>query len=138
MDRPRTAMLPDGRRLHLHHGPIDLVVEAFGPKPEVEAAYGQAARFFDGVLDGLVDELESLRTPVARTGGAFDGPVARRMAAAVRPHGDVFVTPMAAVAGAVADAALDAATEDRGLEKAYVNNGGDIALHLTDGEAFTV
>ena len=59
MDRSRSApfgvMLADGRRLHLHHGPIDLVVEAFGTKSEVEAAYEQAARFFDGVLHGLVD-----------------------------------------------------------------------------------
>ncbi len=142
MDRPRSAplgvMLPDGRRLHLHHGPIDLVVEAFGAKSEIEAAYEQAARFFDGVLRRLADELRLLRTPVSRIQEEPGGLVARRMTAAVRPHGDVFVTPMAAVAGAVADATLAAATEHRVLKRAYVNNGGDIALYLAEGERFTV
>ncbi len=138
MDVPRVSMFPDGRRLGLRHGPIDLIVEAFGVRTEVEAAYGQVAGFFDGVLNRLVDELESLRIPAHRIRDDFEGPVARRMAAAVRPYRDVFVTPMAAVAGAVADAALAAATANRSLKRAYVNNGGDIALHLTEGEAFTV
>lgn len=131
-------MLADGRRLHLHHGPIDLVVEAFGAKPEVAATREQAARFFDGVLHRLVDELRLLRTPVSRIREEPGGPVARRMTAAVRRHGGVFVTPMAAVAGAVADATLAAMTERRVLKRAYVNNGGDVALYLTEGERFTV
>ena len=142
MDRPRSSpsgvMLADGRRLHLHHGPIDLVVEAFGAKPEVAAAREQAARFFDGVLYRLVDELRLLRTPASRIRKRPGGLVARRMTAAVRRHGGVFVTPMAAVAGAVADATLAAMTEHRVLKRAYVNNGGDVALHLTEGERFTV
>ena len=37
------ALLPDGRRLHLQHGPIDLIVEAWGEAREVAAAYRQAA-----------------------------------------------------------------------------------------------
>ena len=131
-------MLADGRRLHLHHGPIDLVVEAFGAKPEVAAAREQVARFFDGVLHRLVDELRLLRTPASRIREQPGGPVARRMTAAVRRHGGVFVTPMAAVAGAVADATLAAMTERRVLKRAYVNNGGDVALYLTEGERFTV
>ena len=32
MDAPQVALLPDGRRLHLQHGPIDLVIEAFGSR----------------------------------------------------------------------------------------------------------
>ncbi|MEZ5836875.1 MAG: hypothetical protein R3D03_14260 [Geminicoccaceae bacterium] len=38
-----------------------------------------------------------------------------------------FITPMAAVAGAVADHMLTAIIDGRRLEWAYVNNGGDIA-----------
>jgi uncharacterized protein len=46
------------------------------------------------------------------------------------------VTPMAAVAGAVADALLAAiAAGGPGLARAYANNGGDIALHLTPARA---
>jgi ApbE superfamily uncharacterized protein (UPF0280 family) len=62
------------------------------------------------------------------------GPVARRMIAAVWPHRAVFITPMAAVAGAVADEILAALLAGRRLATAYVNNGGDIAVHVAPGE----
>jgi ApbE superfamily uncharacterized protein (UPF0280 family) len=46
---------------------------------------------------------------------------------------------MAAVAGAVADEVLAAMTGgDAGVSRAYVNNGGDIALHLGPGATFRV
>ena len=103
---PQIAFLPDGRRLHMQHGPIDLIIEAFGPAGEVRAAYRQAEARFDGLLATLVDELDLLRTPIAEITTDPAGPVAQRMAAACRPHADDFVTPMAAVAGAVADEVL--------------------------------
>lgn len=134
--RLQIALLPDGRRLHLQHGPIDLIVEAFGAAVEVAAAYRQAAAAFDGLLEGLVEELSILRTPVGPDAHTVSSPVAARMVAAVRPHADVFITPMAAVAGAVADEVLSALVAGRTLRRAYVNNGGDIALYLGDGERF--
>ena len=133
---PQIALLPDGRRLHMQHGPIDLIIEAFGRPEEVRAAYGQAEACFDGLLAALVDELALLRSPIAETTADPEGPVARRMAAACRPYADVFVTPMAAVAGAVADEVLAALVTGRKLARAYVNDGGDIALHLAPGERF--
>jgi ApbE superfamily uncharacterized protein (UPF0280 family) len=129
MNRPARAFLPDGR-LHLQHGPIDLVIEAWCAPEEVEAAYEQAWQRFQDVLDALVAELPLLRSPIGEAYPLARGPVARRMVAAVWPHRQVFVTPMAAVAGAVADEILAAAIAGRSLEKAYVNDGGDIALHL--------
>src|SRR5258708_38651246 len=45
---------------------------------------------------------------------------------------------MAAVAGAVAEEILGVMLREARLTRAYVNNGGDIALHLADGEHFTV
>jgi ApbE superfamily uncharacterized protein (UPF0280 family) len=45
---------------------------------------------------------------------------------------------MAAVAGAVAEAVLAAMTGAAELARAYVNNGGDIALHLSPGASFEV
>jgi ApbE superfamily uncharacterized protein (UPF0280 family) len=51
---------------------------------------------------------------------------------------DHFITPMAAVAGSVAEEILGAIVGAAQLERAYVNNGGDIALYLADGEQFTV
>lgn len=136
MDGPRSSLLPDGRRLHLQHGPIDLVVEAFGAAENVQAAYRRAAGRFDGVLEKLVEELPGLRSPLGAAYPLFRSPVARRMAAAVWPHRGDYVTPMAAVAGAVADEVLAAMTGDGDLDRAYVNNGGDIALYLADGERF--
>lgn len=135
---PQAAMLPDGRRLHLNHGPIDLVVEAFGPHDEVRAAYRQAVGRFATILDELVAELPALRRPFVggRESEAFESPAARRMARAVKPHAETFVTPMAAVAGAVSDEILAALTARRRLDRAYVNNGGDIALWLAPGSEF--
>ena len=90
------------------------------------------------LLDELVAELPTLRRPLddARPGPA--SPVGRRMAAAVRPFADRFITPMAAVAGAVADEICAAMVAGGDLRRAYVNDGGDIALHLSPGETFDV
>jgi uncharacterized protein len=126
------AFLPDGR-LHLQHGPIDLIIEAFGAKAEVERAYRQAIDRFGDILPTLVRELPLLRRPVGDAYPLLQGPVARRMAAAVWPHRAVYITPMAAVAGSVADEMLQAMLSGRALDKAYVNNGGDIAFHVSPG-----
>jgi len=123
------AMLPGGR-LHLQHGPIDLVIGADGAR---DAAFALARARFGTILEELAAELPLLRRPLADAAPA--GAVARRMTDAVRPHAG-FVTPMAAVAGAVADAVL-ATMVAAPATRAYVNNGGDIALHLTPGTRFT-
>ena len=133
MSRAHAARLRDGR-LHLQHGPIDLVIEAFGILHEVEAAYAQAFARFSDILPTLVDELPALRRPVGAAHPLLRGPVARRMGKAVWPHRAVYITPMAAVAGSVADEILAALRAGRTLAKAYVNNGGDIAFHLAPGE----
>jgi ApbE superfamily uncharacterized protein (UPF0280 family) len=122
-----------GGRLHLQHGPIDLVIEAFGAAGEVACAYGQAIERFADILPTLVHELPLLRRPLGGSCPLLEGPVARRMAEAVWPHRAVYITPMAAVAGAVADEMLAALVRGRNLDKAYVNNGGDIAFHLAPG-----
>ena len=132
----RIAMLPDGRRLHLQHGPIDIVAEAFGAAAEVEAAYRQAGARFATILDELVAELALLRRPLGHARPALEGPIARRMLGACWPHRARFITPMAAVAGSVADEVLAATTAGRDLARAYVNNGGDIAVYLSPGTWF--
>ena len=125
------ALLPGGR-LHLQHGPIDILAEAVGAWPAVRASHARAAARFATILDELVAELPALRS----AGVAVTGDVARRMAAAVAPFRPAFVTPMAAVAGAVAEEVL-AALQGPGITRAYVNNGGDIALSLAPGERLT-
>lgn len=139
MRRPQIALLPDGRRLHLQDGPIDLVIEACGDRAEVEIAYAAAAESFTGLLDRLCDELPELRRRAAARLPSLKGVVARRMHAAVAPFADThFITPIAAVAGAVAEEILGAMTRAATLTRAYVNNGGDIALYLSSEQQFTV
>ena len=136
---PQIALLPDGKRLHLQDGPIDLVIEAKGSDANVRAAYQAAAHRFTGLLDELCAELAQLRQPADPARCTLKDVVARRMYAAVAPFAaDHFMTPMAAVAGAVAEEILGAMLAAARLDRAYVNNGGDIALHLADGEQFTV
>lgn len=132
-------MLPDGRRLHMQDGPIDLIVEAFGGAAEIRTAYLAATERFVKVLDELCGELRLLRSPVCQSSPIPSGKVAQRMVTAVRPYSaQTFITPMAAVAGAVAEDILAAMTNAARLSRAYVNDGGDIALHLTEGEQFKV
>jgi uncharacterized protein len=136
---PQIGWLADGRRLHLQDGPIDLIVEVHGSETNRRAAYDAAARRFTGLLDELCDELPLLRRAADPARCELQGAVARRMDAAVAPFAlDHFITPMAAVAGAVAEEILGAMLDAARLERSYVNNGGDIALHLGHGEHFTV
>lgn len=136
---PQIAWLADGRRLHLQDGPIDLIVEVHGAAAGTRAAYRAAIHRFTGLLDKLCDELPELRKPARPEVCFLNGIVARRMHDAVVPFAaNHFITPMAAVAGSVAEEILGAMTDAADLERAYVNNGGDIALHLVHGERFTV
>ena len=130
------------QRLHLQHGPIDLIISADGAPEVVINAFAQAADAFDGLLATLVEELPILRAPAnASPRPKLEGLVAKRMDEAIRPHlhryesGD-FITPMVAVAGSVADYILYAMGD--GLDRAIVNNGGDIALHLSEGAFFDI
>src|SRR5258706_15272679 len=138
-NRAESRMLPDGRRLHMQDGPIDVIVEAFGESAAIALAYRAAAGRFVGVLDELCGELGFLRRPACEDGDFPSGSIARRMVAAVKPYASqTFITPMAAVAGAVAEEILEVMTSAAKLSRAYVNDGGDIALHLAPGEKFVV
>jgi hypothetical protein len=133
------ARMLDGRRLHLQDGPIDLIIEAHGRDSAVQAAREAAVSRFATVLDELCGELALLRAH-ARVERPPTGPVALRMWRAVLPFAaETFITPMAAVAGSVADEILGAMRAAApGLTRAWVNNGGDIALFLARGEEASV
>ncbi len=136
MRGPLCERLENGRRLHLQHGPIDLLIEAEGA--DREAAFEAACARFRTVLEELVGELPLLRQPLAPGATGPRGAVARRMWQAALPFArDFYVTPMIAVAGAVADEILTCMCSGFRLERAFVNNGGDIAIHLGPGRRFT-
>jgi uncharacterized protein len=137
--QPQVGWLKNGKRLHLQDGPIDLIVEASGSREHLRAAYAAAIGRFTGLLDELCEELPLLRSAADPARCSLKGIVARRMHAAVAPFArDHFITPMAAVAGSVAEEILNAMVQAAPLRRAYVNNGGDIAFHLTDDAQFIV
>ena len=145
MQSGATAAWIAGKRLHLQHGPIDLIIGADGAADKVGAAFAAAANCFAELLSQLVSELTHLRQPACLDMPALKGPVAARMQAGVNqflsgPAPVPFITPMAAVAGAVADHVLAAMTAAAGpgLPRAYVNNGGDIALTLGPEACFEI
>lgn len=134
MTAQRTAL--DAHRWHWNHGPIDIVAEAHGDADAVASAHEAAWRRFGEVLGELALELPLLRQPVGKD-CLLRGPVARRMWHACAPFRATFITPMAAVAGSVAEELI--AFYDRpGIERAWLNNGGDIALHLAPGQSVRV
>ncbi len=127
----QAALLSDGR-LHLQHGPIDCLCRAEGPAEEIRRAYAQAVEAFPAILPALCAELPLLRTRLPAP--LPNAVVGRAMHRACLPYAERFITPMAAVAGAVADHLLAALVRGRHLRRAFVNNGGDIAFHLAPGE----
>jgi hypothetical protein len=135
--RLQVARLPDGR-LHLHDGPIDLILCANGPAQARDAGYRAAILAFAPILNRLCAELPLLRSPVRPSSDHLAGPVAQRMHGACAPLGSFgFITPMAAVAGSVAEEVLAALVSQGGLSRASINNGGDIAYHLEPGASYT-
>ena len=135
-----TATMIGGDRLHLQHGPIDLIIKAEANNIKgMRKAYSIAKERFESVLDELVSELPFLKSPITSSYNPPQGKIARRMYDSVWQYSQkVFVTPMAAVAGAVADEILTCMVNGTTLRRVYVNNGGDISIYLGKGEKYTL
>jgi ApbE superfamily uncharacterized protein (UPF0280 family) len=130
-----SARLLSGDRLHLQHGPSDLIIWAEGAR---EAAYRAAAQRFETIIAEIVAELPSLRAMMSPLTKKPDGRVAQRMHEACASFASTgYLTRMAAVAGSVADEVLFAMRQHAGISRAYVNNGGDIAIYLGPGQSFS-
>ena len=134
MTAQRTRL--SGNRWHFQQGPIDLVIGADGDASAVHSAHEAAWQRFTEVLPELVQELAQLRLGV-HAECRLQGPVARRMWQACQPLSSDFITAMAAVAGAVADELIQH-YQRAGVQRAWVNNGGDIALHLAPSQSLRV
>jgi uncharacterized protein len=133
-DKPSINKLP-GERLHLRHGPITIVLKVWASGDVVRQAHRLVTRHFPKILPELAGELLALRQPISKKSAKFQGKTAQRMADAALPFADVYVTPMAAVAGAVAEEVLRIIQAAGPIEKAFVNDGGDIAFHLEPGRS---
>ena len=131
----------DGR-WHFQHGPIDIILQVDGDATACHDAVQRTWQRFATILPELVSELPLLRQPVTELHErSLQGEVARGMWQVTHDlawaAAEGFVTPMAAVAGSVAQALIPCLTQD-GVQKAYVNNGGDIALHLEEGQSWRI
>ncbi len=127
------------QRLHAQHGPIDLIIQIDALPAEQVLAFKQAIEFIDKVLHELVAELPGLRRPADQlVDQPFVSAVAQHMLNTVSVFSPEFITPMASVAGAVADATLNALKRNRTLTRASVNNGGDIALYLSPTAGYNI
>ena len=132
-------------RLHLQHGPIDIIARVDAPEEVRKRLYTSASNRFSTVLVELVAEMDLLKQPWSADLPDPKGGIAQKMCFAVRGS-DIFVTPMAAVAGAVADEVLEAMLNEakntdpclEEIQRMYVNNGGDIAFWLNAGESFSI
>ena len=118
-------------RLFLNHGPIDIVLEAFGKDKPL--AYEKAKKYFSTLLNELVLDMDLLKKEVVPHRN-FNNKISQSMQNATEMFYPEFITPMAAVAGSVADNILNVLVKDTKLEKAYVNNGGDVSFYLTENQ----
>ncbi len=134
-EKPSINRLP-GDRLHLRHGPIGIVLKVWAADDVVRQAHRLVTRHFPKILPELADQRAELKAPLKKR-VSVDGKVAQNMVDSALPFADVFVTPMAAVAGAVAEEIMRIICAAGPIQKAYVNNGGDIALHLEPGQSLT-
>ena len=141
----QSPLMREENRLYLHHGPIDIIAHVDGPEKIRSDLYKCAKKRFSTVLEELVSELDLLKLPWSEVHPEPQGRIARKMFNAVRGTG-AFITPMAAVAGAVAEEILETMLDQakshvsclEKIRRMYVNNGGDISFWLNYGSAFTI
>lgn len=122
-------VLSDGAIL-LDYGPITMVLQsAREGRPDRKSAERAAVLLVDE-LEVLARSLKRAKRPVADLTDRDDDPRSlRRMIASVRQLGEGEFTPMASVAGAFSDIAVEAMIRF-GADEALANNGGDIAFRL--------
>lgn len=139
-EHAQATMFPDGKRMSLRHGPIDIVAEISASSSDVTTcAYDTAVKEFQPILPSLCEELDFLRRPLSTKGLLPKSLVGKRMYAAANMFSEKhFSTPMIAVAGSIADHLLEAVKNKFNIRKAYFNNGGDIALFLSKNEKFEI
>lgn len=118
-------------------GPMRLVIRAWNQnRPQLKLAF-QAAEESILYLERIARCRSQLSRPWARIDHVPEDELARRMVDSVKAIGDDDLTPMAAVAGTIADAVADWLFE-RETTRVIVDNGGDIGIRLADAETATV
>ena len=118
-------------------GPMRLVIRAWkGNEPKIDLVRQAAAESFT-YLERIARFRSELSRPFLDIKVQPQDDLAKEMLYSVEIIGDGDLTPMAAVAGTIADAVANWLFE-REATKVIVDNGGDIAVRLAEGESVTV
>ncbi len=131
------ALINNEQRLHLQHGPIDLIIDVDAAANDKRRVFSAAVMAFEGLLESLVTDLPQLRqiNPVPVPVSSH---CAQRMLDASQSFTGYGLTPMSAVAGAVADHIMASLIRVAPDKRIMINNGGDIAVHLGSAHSCTV
>jgi len=118
-------------------GPMRLVIRAWRKGQPQLAPARQVAEEAFGCLERIARSRSLLRRPWPQIAELPADELACRMITSVKAVGDDDLTPMAAVAGTIADAVADRLLA-QGATRVIVDNGGDIAIRLLEDETATV
>lgn len=118
-------------------GPMRLVIRAWkDSRPQQELGQQAAEKSF-ACLEAVAKHKTVLSDLAGNIQALPPNAVAQRMIESARAIGDFDLTPMAAVAGTIADAVADWLFM-RGATKVVVDNGGDVAIRLASNETAAV
>ena len=118
-------------------GPMRLSIRAWKDNRPQQELSRQAAEESFAYLEAVAKHQAVLSDFAENIKALPENDLAQRMIQSVRAIGDIDLTPMAAVAGTIADAVADWLFI-RGSTKVVVDNGGDIAIRLTANETAAV
>jgi len=120
------------------YGPMHMFISAFENGRPVTTLAEEGAHFAMKVLEDLVRFLPVIRKKSEGLEAKEVFPdVVRRMIEATKKMEESDLTPLAAVAGTTSDVVADFIFE-KGGTKIIVDNGGDIAIRLSEGEVAKV
>lgn len=129
----RSIRVIDSRLVEAVSGPMRLRIQAWKEgQPRIEPA-GKAAEESFGFLEQIAGQRGLLSRPVLRIEDVPGDELAASMAESTLLIGDTDLTPMAAVAGTIADRVADRLFE-QDLDRVIVENGGDVSIRLAGKE----
>jgi ApbE superfamily uncharacterized protein (UPF0280 family) len=118
------------------NGPMRIIIQAWNKKKSDIKMASKAAEFSFTCLEQVAQHHEILKQVHFHLPKGLD-PVSRAMVESVMVTGEKDSTPMAAVAGSIADAVADWLF-NKGMTRVIVNNGGDIAIRIAENETARV
>lgn len=124
--------------IFVDYGPMQMTIQAVFTGKQSNKQVQDAGRYAKELLTEIAGQKEiAKRAQQDLPSSVFGSEVLQRMISAVRQSTDKTLTPMAAVAGTIADMTADYLA-DLGAIKVIVNNGGDIAIRLQEGQTARV